>query len=150
MTGLASLGAPTKRVLPLKDELTPLALGSRSAMNAFVIAWECIAADNILKDLHPSLLVLRVVGVKVDDLAIVEANTETLLNKHVAFFFLSKCGSATLAAFACRLLFSQSPTVVNKSLCICEIDGGAWLSCSLVISSQLGADKLEVTATPVL
>lgn len=90
MARSSSLGAPAQCVFPLKDELTPFALGPGTAVKAIIFSSKAVTTDDIGENLHPAFLVMRVVSVEVDDLAIVEAHAESLFNKHVAFFLFGK------------------------------------------------------------
>lgn len=90
MARSSSLGAPAQCVFPLKDELTPFALGPGAAMEGIIFSSEAITTDDVRENLHPAFLVWRVVGVEVDDLAIVETHAEPLLNKHVTLFLFGK------------------------------------------------------------
>lgn len=50
----------------------------------------CALTDRISKNLHPAILICCTVGVEVNDLSVREANTESLLHEHVAFFLFGK------------------------------------------------------------
>lgn len=145
-----SLGAAAKRIFSLENELTPLALGSGTTVQGVIICTEAVTTDHIRQDLHPVLFIACVIGIKVDNLAIIESDAEALLNKHVALLFLRKCGAATLSILAGSLLLSQRATIVDEPLRIGEINGGTGLARGLMVGRQLCADKLEIAATPVL
>jgi len=84
-----ALGPPAERILPLKDQITPLALGLGTT-GEVVVGPDAVAADYLGQDLHPALLVLGVICVEVDDFAVVETNAEALLDEHVALFLLGE------------------------------------------------------------
>lgn len=149
MAGPPSIGPPAQSILPFKDELAPLALVARTAKGV-ILGSKAITANDIRQGPHPTFFVGRVIGVKVDDLAIVESDAEPLLDKHVTLFLFTKGGPSALPVLAGGLLLSQSPAIVDESLCICEVDGGPRLACGLVVCRQFGAGKLEVAAAPVL
>lgn len=54
----------------------------------------CALTDRISKNLHPAILICCTVGIEVNDLSVREANTESLLHEHVAFFLFGKSGLA--------------------------------------------------------
>lgn len=94
---LSALGASVARspfrsspklFFPLKDSFAPLSAASRAAI---IICIADAAANYFLQHLHPSFLVLSGIRVKVNHFAIVEANAETFLDKHVAVFLFRKC-----------------------------------------------------------
>jgi len=151
---LSPLSALAQCVLPLKDELAPassFAGRSRGRRDKItVITANAVAADDLAKDLHPALLVGGSVGIKVDYLAVVEPDAEPFLDEHIALFLFGKGRPSALAALAHCLLLRQRAAVVDQSLGVGEVDGGAGLACRLVVGCELGADQLEVTTTPVL
>lgn len=134
-------------LFPLKDELTPL--GSRSR-TAILFCAALAAANNVGQDLHPAFLVLGGIGVKVDDFAVVEADTEALLDEHVAFLFFSKSRAASLAGLGDSLLLRECSPIIDESLGVGKVDARTRLTGGFVVSCQLGADKLKVATTPVL
>jgi hypothetical protein len=82
-----TLCASPERLLSLKDEVAPLPSPKTVGV---VIHAAVAAAKDFPKYLHPAFLILGCVGIKVNDLAIVEADAKPFLNKHVAFFFFSE------------------------------------------------------------
>lgn len=90
VTGPSPLGTPAHRVFALENHFAPFALVARSAVNIVVVTAEAVPADNIRKSLHPALFVFRVVGIEVDHFAVIETNTETFFNKHIALFLGGK------------------------------------------------------------
>lgn len=82
------LRSSPKLFFPLKDSFAPLSAGSRTAI---IICIADAAANDFLQHLHPSFLVLGGIRVKVNHFAIVEANAEAFLDKHVAVFLFRKC-----------------------------------------------------------
>ena len=140
------LGLLAECLLPLKDEFTPLSAASsvhRVVINTFT-------ANNVSQDLHPTVLGFCRVGVEVNDFAVVESDSEALFNEHVAFFLLSEGRATALTALASGIRLCQCPAVINNPLCIGQVDGCSRLTSGFVVSSELGSDELEVTATPVL
>lgn len=143
----SGLGALSKHLFPLKNEFTPLSAGTGSVG---VVLLFSSSTDDIAKDLHPALLVFAGVGVEIDNLAVIEADTETLFNKHVAFFLFREGRATSFAAATRGLGVSQLPSIVNESLGIGEVDGGTRLTGCFVISGKLSTNKFKVAATPIL
>ena len=109
-----------------------------------------ILADNLGQCCHPLVFGCSIFGIKVNDFTIGESHSETFFNKHVAFFILCK-STLSSSTFASRDFFLCEISFIIDQLCsFGEIDGGSWLTCRLVISSQLGANELEESSTPVL
>ena len=92
----------------------------------------------------------RRVGVEVNNFTIGEANSEPLFDEHVPFFFLSKGTLPSTAAPGSGLLLGESGLVVDQLGSFGEVDGRSRLVSGFVVSGQLGADKLEESASPVL
>jgi hypothetical protein len=86
----SSLSSAAECIFPLKDEVTPFALGPRATTEAVFVITEVVTANYIRQDLQPAFLVLRAVSIEVDDLAVVESDTEAFFNKHVGLFLLGK------------------------------------------------------------
>lgn len=129
----------SQSLLTLEDQVTPTTFGAVS-----------ILADASIKHLHPTFFVSSSVGIEVDDLAIVEANTEAFFNKHIPFFFFGEARFATLASLSTSLLLSKRSTIVNELGSIGKVDCGTGLSGRLMICSELVAGELEESTTPVL
>lgn len=144
----SKLGSTLSEYLfPLKDEITPLAAATGCTSTVIIVA---STADDIAKGLHPALLVLAGVGIEIDNLPVVEADTETLFDKHVTFLFFRKGRTASLAVATRGLGVRQLSSVIDESPGVGQIDGSTRLTGCLVVSSKLSADELEVTSTPVL
>lgn len=107
----------THALLALHHHIAPAAL----AVIAFL-------ANAGIEDLHPTFLVSGGIGVEIDDFAVVEADSETFFNEHIAFLFLSKARLASLSASARRLFSGQCTTIINQLASICQIDGGSRLT----------------------
>jgi hypothetical protein len=139
-------GAPTQLLLSPKHKLAPLRPGSGVA----AVIHHISTADDFVENLHPAFLVFSGVGVEVNHFAVVESNAEAFLNEHVPFFLFRKCGATSPAALAHRLLLREGLTVIDQALSVGEIDCSTGLACHFMISRELGAYQLEVTAAPVL
>src|SRR3569833_1307795 len=144
-----ALGSPAESIIALEDELAPHGLAPQAGRHVHFAA-DAVAADDLGQDLHPALLVLGRVRVEVDDLAVVEADAEALLYKHVALLLLGEGRAAAPTVLARRLLLRQSPSVINQPLGVRQIDRGTRLPRGLVVGRQLGAHELEVAPSPVL
>ena len=141
-----ALGAPPEGLLPLKDVVAPLALtlggkgGGCGGGGADVVDRpDAVAADDVGEDLHPLLLLARVVGIEVNDLTVVKADAEALLDEHVTLFLLGEGRPPPLAISARRLPLRKGAAVVYQPLGVTEVDGGAGLPGGLVVGRQLGA-----------
>jgi hypothetical protein len=135
----ALLGFPLQAFLAFKNGVTP------ATLRVFTFL-----ANASIKHLHPTFFVCSGVGIEIDNLAIVESNSETFFDKHVAFFLFCKAGFSTLAPFTSRFLLSEGTSVIDQLTGICEIDGGAWLTSGFMVSGEFATNKLEVSTTPVL
>ena len=126
----SALGTPTNRLFSLEHQLAPLALQLRwGARHCIVIgSKDGVTTDNFAENLHPALLLLSAVGVKVDQLAVIEANSEPFLDKHVAFFVLGERRTTALSVLAGNLLLHEGTAIIDKPLGIREVDGCSWLS----------------------
>jgi hypothetical protein len=78
------------------------------------LSFVSILTNASIKNFHPAFLVSSSIGVEIDYLAIVEANTEAFFNEHVTFFLFCKTRFPTLATLSTSLLLSKSATVVNE------------------------------------
>lgn len=115
----------------LKDELTPLGPRSRTALFFGAII---AAANDVGQDLHPAVLVLGSVSVEVDDFAVVEADSETLLDEHVALFFFGEGRTASLATLRDGLLLRERSPIIDEPLGVGKIDAGTRLTGGFVVS----------------
>jgi hypothetical protein len=81
-----------------------------------------------IEDFHPAFLVGSSVGVEINDFAVVEADSESFFDEHVAFFLFCEAGLSTLAAFAAGFLLSERSTIVNELGGVREINRGTRLA----------------------
>jgi hypothetical protein len=91
-------------------------------------------ANNVAKNLHPFVFRRSRVRIEIDDLPVREADSESLLDKHVALFFFCKrrLASSTL----CRDFFlCKSGLVVNEFGGFGEVDSGTRLESRFVVGS---------------
>lgn len=130
---------PPQALFTLEHKVAPSALRSIALL-----------ANTGVEGLHPALFVGGRVGVEIDHLAVVEADTESLLDKHVTLFFLCKPRLAALATAACGFLLGQGSAVIDELTRVGQVDGCTRLSSRLVICCQLGPLELEEAAAPVL
>lgn len=144
----SAFGTTAESILPLEDEFTPLA--PRPRAGEILLRRDAVTVNDLGENLHPAVLVLSAVGIKVNDLAVVEANAETLFDEHIALFFLGKGRASTLPALARGLLFCERTTVINQPFSVGKVDCGARLSCCFVVCCELSANKLKISAAPVL
>jgi hypothetical protein len=108
---------PPQDFLPLQNHVTPA-----SFLIVSVLAYASV------ENLHPAFLVGRSIGIEVDNLPVIEADSESLFNEHIAFFLFSKARLATLATLPTRLLLGESPTIINELRSIRQIDRCTWLA----------------------
>lgn len=135
----AVFGSSLEAVLAFQDEITPAPFGTVAFL-----------ANATLEDLHPAFLISSGVGIEIDDFAVVESNTESFFNKHVSFFFLGKSRLTSFTTSTARLLLGECTAVVNQFASIGKVDCGTRLPSRLVVCCELAANKLEVSAAPVL
>lgn len=136
---LGTFGFSAMAFFSLQDHVTPAAFGI-----ATVSTHACVEL------LHPAILIRGGVGIEIYDFTIVESDSESFLDEHIALLFFSKAGPTTLSALRACLFLSQSSTIINQFARIGKIDSCTWLASRFMISSQLASLKLEETATPVL
>jgi hypothetical protein len=101
----------------LQDYIAPATFG--------VVA---LLADACIEYFHPALFVSTCISVEIDDLAIVETDSEALFNEHVAFFFLCKARLPPFSAFGACLFLRKSTSVINELGSICKVNGCSWLT----------------------
>jgi len=82
-----TLSTAPERVLPLENEVAPLASPRPTGV---IVHGAVTAANELAKNLHPAFLVFGRVGIEVDDLAVIETDSEAFLDEHVALFLLGK------------------------------------------------------------
>ena len=115
-----------------------------------LLRFVCVLANDICKNLHPSVLIRGTIGVEVNRFTIGEADAESLFHKHVAFFFLGERRLSTTATLAGGLLLRQGSLVINEFTRFREIDCRSRLTSGFVVSSKFRATEGEEPATPVL
>jgi len=110
------LGFPAQTLFASENHVAPPALAITFFAHASV------------EDFHPAFLVCGCIGVEVDDLSVVEADSEALFDEHVAFLFFCEAGLAALASLAAGFLLGESPAVVDQLAGVGEVDGCAGLA----------------------
>ena len=110
----SGLGALSEHFFFLKDKLAPLAAASRVAS----LIDTSRSADDIAQGLHPALLILGSISVEIDDLAVVESDSESLFNEHITLLFFSKSRTPSLAVAARGLGIGEGSSVIDESLSI--------------------------------
>jgi hypothetical protein len=127
----------------LGGRLSPLSQESLTAYDDFTpcLAGIDVFPNDLAEGSHPTILVIRSLGIKVDRLAVREADAEALFNKHVSLVFVSKGRLATaLAAFAVTSIWlEQCGFVVNQLGGFGERNVHARLHCGFMIGSELQA-----------
>jgi hypothetical protein len=135
-----SLLIPSSQSLfALEDHVTPTTLGIVS-----------ILTNASIKDFHPAFFVSSGIGVEINYLAVVEANTEAFFNEHVTLFLFCEARFTTLAPLSTSLLLSKSTTIINELASIGKIDCGSRLSSRLMVRSELAPGEFEEATTPIL
>ena len=105
---------------------TPLALEHQIAPAALHAT--AFLANASIQNLHPAFFVARGVGIEVDYLAVVEPDSETFFDEHIAFFLFCEARLAALAMLTDSLLLSERTAVVDELGCVCEVDCGSRLA----------------------
>jgi len=104
-------------LLVLQDHVTPTTLHAITLL-----------ADTSIQHLHPAFLVGAGVSVEVNHFTVVESDSETLFDEHVAFFLLGKSRLSSLATFAAGLLLSKRTAIIDELGCVGKMDCSARLT----------------------
>lgn len=114
---LTLLSSSFETLLTLEHQIAPASLHAIAFL-----------ANAGIENLHPAFFIACGVGIEVDYLAIVEADSETFFDEHVAFFLFCEARLAALAMFTNSLLLSECTSVVDELGCVGEVDCGSRLA----------------------
>ena len=151
--GWCLLGGSSRRFdLPLLDLISPRGSCALLCQNkvgpGFSLAG--VFAHNLRENLHPAILLGGAISIKVDCFSISKADAEAFFDKHIPFFFFSKCRFSPTFALGRDVVAHESRLIINQLAGFGEVNGGSGLARRFVVSGEFGPVESEEPSPPVL